>query len=270
MAPATVTMRRLRKLWEDEHTHSLGVDRGEGRSVKEPPVPPRKLAHSIEEILRTSTEWTVQHSVTPAFGWVCDPASPHHGRGPTTPYPGEDRGAELGVSGTACPGLSHVQRRRRQTRVSFSASQLEELEKLFQENHYPDVNLRDQLASRLQLTEERVQIWFQNRRAKWRKAESQWDLEMVTRDQIHTSKLGLPHLQGEESRSLISAASSAGYIHPARLLAPCPKDNSFLTAEWAPACLPKTFQPIALHLPPPRPPLCNPWTFHPIPRYALS
>ena len=55
MAPATVTLRRLRKLWEDEHTHSLGVDRGEGRSVKDPPGPPRKLSHSIEEILRTST-----------------------------------------------------------------------------------------------------------------------------------------------------------------------------------------------------------------------
>ena len=55
MTPATVTLRRLRKLWEDEHTHSLRVDRGEGRSVKDPPVSPRKLSHSIEEILRTST-----------------------------------------------------------------------------------------------------------------------------------------------------------------------------------------------------------------------
>ncbi len=54
--------------------------------------------------------------------------------------------------------------KRRRSRTNFSQWQLEELERVFQSCHYPDVFMREAMALKLELKESRISV-----RGKWTK-----------------------------------------------------------------------------------------------------
>ncbi|KAL3851657.1 hypothetical protein ACJMK2_015386 [Sinanodonta woodiana] len=67
------------------------------------------------------------------------------------------------------PTASDVGQAKKKSRTNYSPDQVQALEKLFHENPYPESEKVEKLSKELSIPEGKLKVWFQNKRARWRR-----------------------------------------------------------------------------------------------------
>ena len=80
----------------------------------------------------------------------------------------------------------------RRKRTAFTSQQLLELEREFHTKKYLSLEERSQIAKTLKLSEVQVKIWFQNRRAKWKRVRTVGGVQAHGNRKLQAPKLVVP------------------------------------------------------------------------------
>ncbi|CAH6779920.1 retina and anterior neural fold homeobox protein 2 [Phodopus roborovskii] len=115
---------------------------------------------------------------------------------------------KLEEPGKAAGAVSQHPNKRHTKHYKFTYRQLRELDRVFQETQYPDALQRKALAELIHVEERKVKAWFKNKRAKYRKIQTEL---LLSRDASGTVN-NFPLKMDEHPKSASAPEEPIGFI----------------------------------------------------------